>query len=76
MLYSLKNEQFHQKNFKIFFLNMYACANDAGFAKTVTFIMSYTYIKSSLFTFIWDNLKATIYAKPQLYHVVIVNSVR
>ena len=55
---------------------MYACANDAGFAKTVTFIMSYTYIKSSLFTFIWDNLKATIYAKPQLYHVVIVNSVR
>jgi len=76
MLYSLKKWAISPKKFQDFFLNMYACANDAGFAKTVTFIMSYTYIKSSLFTFIWDNLKATIYAKPQLYHVVIVNSVR
>ena len=29
------------KKIQFFLLNMYACANNAGFAKTVTLIMTY-----------------------------------
>ena len=47
MLTSLKMYNFTKK-FQFFFLNMYACVNDAGFTKTVTFIMTYIYIKSNL----------------------------